>query len=1162
MDSRPSWAGGVDEPAVTVLRSNTFSRMARRTNQIAEDVTKIKNRVDKTIQTFERTQGIPINIQNTDMEILEDLDELQNILRDHTQKRRYQQTVTVFIVGYQEACGQRRHLLTQLQEFFSLYSKMSEEKEDYDSEDYGVDLDGIVDQMTGALRSAETAMSRLVDIHTEIMSNVNNTLSAATSGKRQTFLCRIRKKLEKAVNQAKEDIVMLTDQLLQAQEDLTLKDQQTKDLSKQNENKIFELNYFKGLLETTKKSLQTLQNETAIQRSLLDAEIRMQAQRLEELENQVSGKQSSDISTQWEDLDSTFRCDKTEFSVPNEEENIVQETEKCPPWNVKPYSSETISEHGDVLDDGRVPVDPSRSDVHIVSYTEESEHILTSIPVYEENTRLTPDQSEDTSILTSLILEKGSNIVITLHPLSGKNKLAITSIRVSEDSQLLITSQPSAEEILHTTRSHSMSRASYSSVTSFPGEGPDNIEDIEICPITPFTDPEGTPQNFITPTATEQELVNIAPISVLEDGRDTLLLHSECEKTDQAATSYPDEAHNHPPLPEPNEMSIITSHPVTDMSTPIPASLPASDKMAVLPLSLPVSQVKIPHPPDQSVNSDISLIPDKNNFNTTYPMNEGYSGLMTSVPDLFKINGDLAFISVTDEDKIIPLYTLRSDNDMNDYPVTSPPGPDTTNRLITSFNMENENARSIVPDSMSDNSAHPDAIPPAPLNDTQSVKSHCGVENDARPTASPVVANIYIPDEGMDSSGHEGTLEEDKMVQTEIILHAEREDLSSEDIQNELCQVSQRIRMCIQEIKQLLNSAGYDFLIDGLNAGVQNLNEDGISGNLTQLENVPAVLFSLLQRNTEAMIDESVQNGFKKTIHKVAAMDSDLHAHSAPVTQSCRPVDKQIKSPIINEYNDFHTLKFSRLDEKYNKWILKRAAEQGDIPFHAFKDACRGMSQYRQLVQERIRSLVRGYLLYISWDRAETLLKQQTSHKLRASHTLSKVHDKKQQTLLRWKQQRTQSQDERLHVLSSLNQMFHGLQEESGIFLIKPVLSWTRSSTVLEGQRQPHLQDKAFQKRCCSFNSASVDQIKDILTCSGKYRSVVPKQWNYMHTHKELRPLVVTPKLLEMDVHRYLCNECCVMSKIHNYPSRFPHVSSTPLRNMLGVRRTSVFPAL
>ncbi|CAH2273446.1 Hypothetical predicted protein [Pelobates cultripes] len=1008
----------------------------------------------------------------------------------------------------------------------------------------------------------------------------------------QTFLCRIRKKLEKAVNQAKEDIVMLTDQLLQAQEDLTLKDQQTKELSKQNENKIFELNYFKGLLETTKKSLQTLQSETAIQRSLLDAEIRKQAERLEELENQVSGKQSIDISTQWEDLDSTF---KTEFSVPNEaEENIVQETEQCPPWNVKQYSADTISEHGDVLDDGRGPVDPSRSDVDIVSYTEESEHILTLIPVYEENTpRLTTDQSEETSVLTSLILEEGSNIVITLHPLSGKNKLAITSIRVSEDSQLLITSQSSAEKNLHTARSHSMSRDSYSSVTSFPGEGPDNIEDIKICSITPFTDPEGKPQNFITPTATEQELVNIAPLSVLEDGRDTLLLHSECEKTDQAAASYPDEAHNHPPLPGPDEMSIITSHPVTDMSTPIPASLPGSDNMAVLPLSLPVPQEMIPHLPDQSVNSDISLIiPDKNNFNTSYPMNEGYSGLMTSVHDLYKMNGPLAFISVTEEgnsavsvrnmnstsplihsdpitnesfsgtDRIIPLHTLRSDNDINDYPVMSPPGPDTTNRLITSFNMENENTRNIVPDSLSDNSAHPVTRPPAPLNDTHSVKSLCDVENDSRPTTSPVVANIYIPDEGMDSSGHEGTLEEDKKVQTEIILHTEGEDLSSEDIQNELCQVSQRIRVCIQEIKQLLNSAGYDFLIDGLNAGVQNLNEDGISGNLTQLENVPAVLCSLLQRNTEAMTDESVQNGFKKTIHKVAARDSDLHAHSAPVTQNCRPVDTQIKSPIIDESKDFHTLKFSRLDEEYNKWILKRAAEQGDIPFHAFKDACRGMSQYRQLVQERIRSLVRGYLLYISWDRAETRLKRHTSHKFKASHTLSKVHDKKQQTLLRWKQQRTQSQDERLHVLSSLNQMFHGLQEESGIFLIKPVLSWARSSTVLEGQRQPHLQDKAFQKRCWSLNSASVDQSKDILTCSGKYRSVVPKQWNYMHTHKELRPLVVTPKLLEMDVHNYLCNECCVMSKIHNSPSRFPPVSSTPLRNMLGVRRTSVFPVL
>lgn len=46
------------------------------------------------------------------------------------------------------------------------------------------------------------------------------------------------------------------------------------------------------------------------------------------------------------------------------------------------------------------------------------------------------------------------------------------------------------------------------------------------------------------------------------------------------------------------------------------------------------------------------------------------------------------------------------------------------------------------------------------------------------------------------------------------------------------------------------------------------------------------------------------------------------------------------------------------------------------------------------------------------------------------------------------------------------------------------------------------------------------------ILCCGKAPPSMPKEWKTMNTDTEIQPVVVTPKLLEMDVRRYLCKEC------------------------------------
>ncbi|XP_053575285.1 uncharacterized protein LOC128664487 [Bombina bombina] len=360
-------------------------------------------------------------------------DELGEILSDPMQKRRYQQKLTVFIVGYQEICGQRKHVLDQLQEFFSFYCKVNKEDGDLNRlEESSVDMDGVVDQVTGALKSAEMAMCRLADIHSEIVNYVNQTLSTCSSRKRKISDDKNRKKLEKAVEQARGNIVTLTNQLLRAQEDLTSKDQQMKEMLRQHEMRLVEIRHFKGQLEDTKINLQTLQEETAKQRSLLEAEMRIQAGRLAELESQVTIKlnQYRHASSQWEIQELiSYTCRATQTPDEDEEKSVVQKTEPVPP-NDKEIHWKTMNDNGE----SQVSITkPSTVDSNIT----EAERVSLS----EMEASLTMSKQNVPNIISSLMSE-----LITSLPLNEESESICTSLPAYQDGRSIMTAQGDSEE--------------------------------------------------------------------------------------------------------------------------------------------------------------------------------------------------------------------------------------------------------------------------------------------------------------------------------------------------------------------------------------------------------------------------------------------------------------------------------------------------------------------------------------------------------------------------------------------------------------------------------------------------------------------------------------------------------------------------------------------
>ncbi|XP_040198853.1 uncharacterized protein LOC120931453 [Rana temporaria] len=393
-----------------------------------------------------------------------------------------------------------------------------------------------------------------------------------------------------------------------------------------------------------------------------------------------------------------------------------------------------------------------------------------------------------------------------------------------------------------------------------------------------------------------------------------------------------------------------------------------------------------------------------------------------------------------------------------------------------------------------------------------------------------------------------GDIEEIEMKKATKTPHTEQGNvpnekrLRSEDSSAEMWDILQGLHTCVQEIRDLLMNNGFSSLVDGLTADIKDCNGDEISSNITQLKHLPAVLHSLLQSASES-------DKHKQAADEPAQVDDITHRSMETQTDRITPIQRQ-----CNSASTLQASIFTHLDEEHNRRILQRSSDQGKIPFHVYQEANRAMSEYHRLRQERLRSLASGYVQYISWNTAENHLQRQCLTRPHIIPALSKIKVLKHQVFLRWKKKREQSQEEKLNLSISLHQILQGVQEDSGIFLIKPVLSWSGRSSMQKG----HSQIRSHYRHPQRSRFPPLDQ--DGILCCGKVPPSMPKEWKTMNTDSEIQPVVVTPKLLEMDVRRYLCKECSV-SRICSSPAGLL-LRTLPLQKFVSFKQTSSLPAM
>ncbi|KAJ8036571.1 hypothetical protein HOLleu_20587 [Holothuria leucospilota] len=239
-----------DAPAQVILDKTLKAQADRRAEETKYELNKITTRVEQTVAAFELNEQL--HEDNKATYFVPDLLELEKIVGDAIQKKKYQQNVMIFVVGFEDATEQKLKLLNQINDFFTVYINNIDEKE-LQPKAAEVDLEQVSTSVQEALDTASLATQKLSEINQEIVTYVEK----LHSGK---ALTKSKKKLEKALMQAKEDIMGLTEKLMGAQAEIEDKEDQMTKLYKQIDLKNIETMKYKNIADSAKKKLDEVED--------------------------------------------------------------------------------------------------------------------------------------------------------------------------------------------------------------------------------------------------------------------------------------------------------------------------------------------------------------------------------------------------------------------------------------------------------------------------------------------------------------------------------------------------------------------------------------------------------------------------------------------------------------------------------------------------------------------------------------------------------------------------------------------------------------------------------------------------------------------------------------------------------------------------------------
>ncbi|XP_076439302.1 uncharacterized protein LOC143278152 isoform X3 [Babylonia areolata] len=270
-----------DAPAQAVIDRNARSMAQRVADDTKDELEKVMTRVETIYSSFEDTEQA---FGTSNLEYLQDIAELEEVMKDQVKKKKYQQQVTIFIVGFSDVSGQKLRLMQQVNEFFTENSKNMEE-EDWFPSTPDLDLEEVGDKIEDSLQVARDLTQRLGDLNKEMVDYMATYAEKKASNKLGGIVVegKGKKKMEKALLQAKDEVQGLAEKLQSAQADLAEREEKLQHTFKQLEAKNLEVQKFRTAAELAKKALQDSEGlaEALRERDVKISEQRQQLSRME-----------------------------------------------------------------------------------------------------------------------------------------------------------------------------------------------------------------------------------------------------------------------------------------------------------------------------------------------------------------------------------------------------------------------------------------------------------------------------------------------------------------------------------------------------------------------------------------------------------------------------------------------------------------------------------------------------------------------------------------------------------------------------------------------------------------------------------------------------------------------------------------------------------------
>ena len=235
------------DPSKLVLLKSEESQRNRKQAETRIALEKIHDRIQYAINDFEGPFEEDKKRESADvnLEVVEDPAQLYDLLSDSRLRSKYQQNLTVFIVGYEEKCENRERVLNSLQEFFEETQSGGTQQLLDELESEEIDFDEVTSGLESAMDTAQNAAERLLKIKKD-MGQLIAIVAAFPDTKKG------RKKLEKALLKAQEEVDEMTTSLDEVKNELEQNQEKCEQLQKQVDVKTQECAKLRPMADKTK----------------------------------------------------------------------------------------------------------------------------------------------------------------------------------------------------------------------------------------------------------------------------------------------------------------------------------------------------------------------------------------------------------------------------------------------------------------------------------------------------------------------------------------------------------------------------------------------------------------------------------------------------------------------------------------------------------------------------------------------------------------------------------------------------------------------------------------------------------------------------------------------------------------------------------------------